>query len=219
MSTSSSSLLSNAASLTSAPVFSGVSKFAGSLQQVLTRAVGIASLPLDNLQAGLTTFQSQQSAVTNLNSTFTTLQQSVASLQTALSSTLLNATISDGTGVSADVQQGALAGTYSIQVDNLGSYSTALSDAGTTAVTDPTTQGISDSTTFTLTAGGQTTTITPASSSLEDLVSAINSQASGQVQATIVNVGSTSSPDYRLSLQSPILARTRSTCRTVRATI
>lgn len=205
MSTSSSSLLSNAASLTSAPVFSGVSKFAGSLQQVLTRAVGIASLPLDNLQAGLTTFQSQQSALTNLNSTFTTLQQSVASLQTALSSTLLNATISDGTGVSADVQQGALAGTYSIQVDNLGSYSTALSDAGTTAVTDPTSQGISDSKTFTLTAGGQTTTITPASSSLEDLVSAINTQAAGQVQATIVNVGSTGSPDYRLSLQSSLL--------------
>lgn len=205
MSTSSSPLLSNAASLTSVPTFNGVSKFAGSLQQVLTRAVGIASLPLDNLQAGLATFQGQQSAVTTLNSTFTALQQSVASLQTALSSTLLNATISDGSGVSAEVQQGALAGTYSIQVGDLGSYSTALSDAGSTPVTDPTTQGISASSTFTLTAGGQTTTITPASSSLEDLVSAINSQASGQVQATIVNVGSTSSPDYRLSLQSQSL--------------
>jgi len=44
------------------------------------------------------------------------------------------------------------------------------------------------------------TTITPASSSLDDLASAINSQASGQASATVVNIGSTSSPDYRLSL-------------------
>jgi flagellar hook-associated protein 2 len=44
------------------------------------------------------------------------------------------------------------------------------------------------------------TTITPASTSLQDLAGAINSQTNGQVQATLVNVGSTSSPDYRLSL-------------------
>jgi flagellar hook-associated protein 2 len=205
MSTSPSSLLSNAASLTAAPTFTGVSKFASSLQQVLTRAVGIASLPLDSLQAGLTTFQNQQSAASNLNSTFSSLQQSVASLQTALSSTLLNTSVSDSSIISANVAQGALAGSYSIEVDSLGAYSTALSSAGTTAVTDPTTQGISNSASFTLTVGSNSTTITPASSSLQDLASAINTQAAGQVQATIVNVGSTSSPDYRLSLQANAL--------------
>ena len=37
---------------------------------------------------------------------------------------------------------------------------------------------------------------------MQDLANAINSQSNGQVQATLVNVGSTSSPDYRLSLQA-----------------
>jgi len=198
MATSSSSL----SSLTAPPTFTGVSKFAASLQQVLTRAVGIASLPLNNLQAELTTLQSQQSAVTSLNSTFSALQQSVTSLQTTVTSGLLNSSVSDASVVSANIQTGALAGTYSIDVSNLGAYSTALSNAGPTAVTDPTTGGISSDTSFTLTVGTTTTTIKPASTSLQDLVTALNSQASGQVQATIVNVGSTSSPDYRLSLQA-----------------
>jgi flagellar hook-associated protein 2 len=202
MSTSSSSLLSNASSLTSAPTFTGVSKFATSLQQVLTRAVGIASLPLDSLNAELTTQQNQKSAVTSLNTTFTALQSSVTALQTALDSNLVGASVSDSSTLSANVQQTALAGTYYVQINSLGSFSTALSVAGSTPVTDPTSQGISTSSTFTLSVGSQTTTITPASSSLQDLASAINTQASGQVQATIVNVGSTSSPDYRLSLQA-----------------
>lgn len=200
MSTSSSSLASAVASLTAPPTFTGVSKFASSLQQVLTRAEGIAALPLDTLEAGLTTLQNQQSAAAGLGATFASLQQSVAALQTAASSTLLNSTVSDGGVVSVSVGQGALAGTYSISVNSLGSYSTALSNAGTAAVTVPTTQGISSSTTFTLSVGTATTSIKPASSSLSDLVTAINTQAAGQVQATIVNVGSTSSPDYRLSL-------------------
>jgi flagellar hook-associated protein 2 len=202
MSTSSSSLSSTVSALTSPPVFTGVSKFATSLQQVLTRAEGIAALPVESLQAGLTTTQAQQSAALSLNSTFASLQESVASIQSALNSTLLTSSVSDASVVSATVGTGALAGTYSIEVGALGSYSTALSNPGTTAVTDPTTQGISSSATFTLSVGTVTTTITPASSDLQDLVSAINTQAAGQVQATIVNVGSTSSPDYRLSLQA-----------------
>ena len=64
--TSSSSL----ATLVAPPTFTGVSKFATSLQQVLTRAVGIASLPLDSLEAGLTDLNNQQSAVQSLDTTF-----------------------------------------------------------------------------------------------------------------------------------------------------
>jgi flagellar hook-associated protein 2 len=67
-------------------------------------------------------------------------------------------------------------------------------------VTDPTSQGISSDTSLTLYVDGNPTTITPASTSLDDLATAINTQSGSQVQATIVNVGSNSSPDYRLSL-------------------
>jgi flagellar hook-associated protein 2 len=182
------------------PTFTGVSKFASSLQQVLARAVGIASLPLSSLQAGLTTLNNRQSALQTLDANFSNLQQSISQLQGTVNSGLLSPSVSNSSVVSATVGAGALAGTYSIEVDNLGSWSTALSNAGSTPVTDPTTQGITNAPSVTLSVGTSTTTITPASSSLQDLVSAINTQAAGQVQATLVNVGSTASPDYRLSL-------------------
>jgi len=185
---------------TAAPTFNGQSQFAASLQQVITRAVGIASLPLDSDEATLTTLDGQSAALDGLDSDFTNLQSSVSSIQNALTSDSLSSSISDGSIVSATVGSGATAGTYSIHVDDLGASSTALSNPGATPVTDPTSQGISSSTTLTLNVNGTLTTITPASSSLDDLASAINTQASGQVQATVVNVGSTGSPDYRLSL-------------------
>ncbi|MDP9054948.1 MAG: flagellar filament capping protein FliD [Acidobacteriota bacterium] len=192
-------------SLTAPPTFTGISKFASSLQQVLTRAVGIASLPLNTDQAALTSLKTTQTDLQGLDSVFTNLQQSIASLQTTVSSGLLSASVSDAT-VSATVGSGASAGTYTVSVNSLGSYSTALSNAGTVKVTDPTTQGLAASPNFTLTTGTTTIGIVAASTSLKDLASAINSQAGGQVQATLVNVGSGGSPDYRLSLQSTSLS-------------
>lgn len=201
MSTSSTSASSSTASLLAPPTFTGVSNYAGSLQQVLTRAVAIASLPLDTDEAALTTLNTSQTDLQGLDTVFTTLQQSIQSLQSTATSGLLSAATSDS-AVSATVGAGASAGTYTISVDNLGAYSTALSDAGSTPVNDPTSQGISSDTTLTLSVGSVDTTITSASDSLQDLATAINSQAGDQVQATIVNVGSASSPDYRLSLQA-----------------
>jgi flagellar hook-associated protein 2 len=52
---------------------------------------------------------------------------------------------------------------------------------------------------------GTSFNITPSGNSLSDLVSAINTANDG-VQATMVNVGSTASPDYRLTLTSNNLA-------------
>jgi len=189
----------------SSPGFSGVSKFAPSLQQVLSRAESIASLPLQSLQASLNTFDSRQAALQSVDTVFSTLQNSVAALATAARSSILTSSVSDAGVLSANVQTGATPGSYSVQVDNLGSYSTAISVAGASTITDPSTQGLNGSSTYTLTAGGGTTSVTAKTSSLNDLVTAINTQAGGQVQASIVNVGSTGTPDYRLSLQAASL--------------
>ncbi len=147
-SSTSSSLASSAAALTAPATFSGVSNYASSLQQVLTRAVGIASLPLQSDEVQLNSMQTTYSDLQGLDSAFSNLQQSISSLQSTLNSNLLTSSVSDST-VSATVGSGATAGTYTISVGSLGSYSTALSDAGTTTVADPTTQGLSDSSTFT----------------------------------------------------------------------
>jgi flagellar hook-associated protein 2 len=184
------------------PGFTGVSKFASSLQQVLGRAESIAGLPLNSLEAQLTTLSNQQSALQGVDTVFSSLQSSVASLATAATSSILSSSVSDGSIVNASLQTGATAGTYSIEVVGLGSYSTALSVAGQTAITNPATQGLDGSTSYTLTADGTTTTVTAGSSSLNSLVSAINAQTGGQAQASIVNIGSSGAPDYRLSLRS-----------------
>ncbi len=180
--------------------FNGQSQFASSLQQVITRAVGIASLPLNSDQATLTTLNSRQTALKGLDADFSNLQSSIFVLQSALSFQSLSTSVSDGSVARANSGIGATAGQYSVHVDDLGAFSTALSNAGGVAVTDPTVQGISSSTPLTLNVNGTQTTITPATSSLTDLASAINTQAGDQIQATVVNVGSTGSPDYRLSL-------------------
>jgi flagellar hook-associated protein 2 len=187
---------------TTTPTFSGQSQFAASLQQVITRAVGIASLPLQTDEVTLNSLDSRQTDLQNLDTDFTNLQNSVNSIQTALTSSSLTSSVSDGSVVSANIGIGATPGSYSIHVDTLGAFSTALSNAGSTPVTDPTSQGISSDTSLTLNVDGTLTSITPASTSLDDLATAINTQSDGQVQATIVNVGSNSSPDYRLSLTS-----------------
>lgn len=206
MSTSPISAASNssAASLTAPPTFTGVSKFASGLQQVLTRAIGIASLPLNLDQSRLNTLSSTQSDLQGLDTAFTSLQQSISSLDSAVSSGLLAASTSDS-NVSATVSSGASPGAYTVAVDTLGAYSTALSNPGSSPIDDPTTQGISGDTNFTLSVGTATVSIKAASTSLQDLVNAINTEAGNQVQATLVNLGSTASPDYRLSLQSAAL--------------
>lgn len=183
-----------------APTFTGSSTFSSSFQQVLTRAVNMASLPMQQTQNNVNDLTNQQTALTQLESAFQSLDSALQAIGSA-SSGSVSASVSDPSVVSASTTSSALPGTYSIQVDGLGSYSTAMSAAGATAVTDPTTQSISSASSFNLTVNGTSTTITPANGSLEGLASAINSSSAG-VQATIVNLGSNSSPDYRLVVTS-----------------
>lgn len=192
------------ATSSTAPItFSGSSTYSSSFQQVITRAVGIASLPMETLQNQVTNLNSQASTVGGLEAAFTALQQDLQGLDTAVAGSP-SAQSSDPAAVSATVAAGALNGTYTIQVDNVGSSTTTLSSTGLTTVTDPTTGNISSATSFTLTVNGTATTIKPSGTSLEDLANAINSAGAG-AQATIVNVGSNTSPDYRLAVSSTSL--------------
>lgn len=182
--------------------FAGTSSYAAGLQQVLNRSVGIASLPLTSLNNGLNGFNRTVSALQGLDTNFSALQISISSLQHVVDTRILSTAISDGSVISATVQTGAAAGVYSVEVTGLGAFSSALSNPGSSRVTDVTTGGITSAPSATLGIGGNSITVTPASSSLQDLVSAINTQAGEQVQATVINAGSTASPDYRLSLRA-----------------
>jgi flagellar hook-associated protein 2 len=183
-------------------IFNGTSRYSADFQNEIATDVAVASIPYQQLQTQVGTLQGQSSELGTLSTEFTNLQSTVQQLETAASSALLAATSSDTTIAQPTIAAGAQAGTYTLDVTSLGSSTNTLSQAGSTPVTDPSTQNISASSSFTLTVNGTATTITPSASTLDSLVSAINSNSSLGVQASIVNLGSSSSPDYRLSIQS-----------------
>jgi flagellar hook-associated protein 2 len=189
-------------STTSAGSFTGSSAFSTSLGQVITRAVNIASLPMLDLQNQQTALQSQQSELQTLTSSFSSLGTALTSLNTAASTGSFAATLSNNSVGSASVTTGALPGIFTLAVSNTGANTNAMSsDTGVLKVTDPTQSSVSTSTDFTLWVNSTSYDIQSPDGTLNGLASAINSSGAN-VQATVVNVGSSSSPDYRLSVQS-----------------
>ncbi len=196
----------SALSSTSTATFNGTSQYAGDLQQAINQAVAVASIPLTQLQDNVSTLQSESSELTTLQNDFTGLQTAVQQLSSGTGNGALSATASDTNvaSVSVDTSLASTPGTYSLNVISVGSPTTTLSNNGLPTVTDPNQTSISSSGTFTLTVGSNNYTITPSSDTLNALAQAINSGNYG-VSASIVDIGSSSSPDYRLTLQSTTL--------------
>jgi flagellar hook-associated protein 2 len=157
---------------------------------------------MDNLQTEQTTLQGQQSELGTLSSDFTSLGAALSSIDSATGSSSYGATVSNTAVASASVSSGVMAGTYSLTVSNTGANTNTISNnTGLLTVTDPTLSNLSTSTAFTLVVNSNTYSITDSTGTLDGLANAINASGAN-VQATVVNVGSSSSPDYRLSVQS-----------------
>jgi flagellar hook-associated protein 2 len=186
-------------STTAAPIFNGTSQFASDLQTTLTRAISIASLPLQQLNDQLTNLNSESSALKSLDSNFGAILSALDSISSGVDTP--TAAVSDGTVLTAQTSASALSASYTIDVITPGSQSTALSNTGLSAVSDPTSQSITSSTSLTLTVGSSSFTIKPASNTLNALAAAINSAGAG-VSASVINLGDSSAPNYRLSIQS-----------------
>jgi len=200
-----SSLGSSSSNSSGTDYFTGMSTFSSSLNNEISQEVQIASLPYELLQDDVTTLTNQSNELQTLDTDVAAVQSAVSGLASAAGS-MLSASVSDPSVATATVGSGATAGSYTLEVTNLGSYSDALSMEPTTAnglptVTDPATQNISASDSYTLTVGTTTIPISYSGGNLNGLAQAINDADAG-VQATVVNVGSNSAPDYLLSLQS-----------------
>jgi flagellar hook-associated protein 2 len=191
---------------TSPAAFLGNSAFSSDLQQVITRAVNIASLPITQMQNQLSALTGQQTELQTLGSKFQSLQNALDSIGSASSADSFSATVDNSSVASASVSSGAQGGNYSVNILSVGSQTNTISPNSLLAVADPSSSNISSSSAFTLTVDGQTFSISDADNSLNGLTKAINASGSG-VQATIVNVGG-SAPDYRLSLQGAHYAPT-----------
>ncbi|MGP0075350.1 MAG: flagellar filament capping protein FliD [Bryobacteraceae bacterium] len=176
----------------------GSSTFASDLQASVSRALQIASLPMQALQQDQSTISGKTSELSTLGNLFNSLQTALQGISSGTGSNSLQATVGNSSILSAAVSSGALTGAYTVQVLNPGSSSSAISSSAA-PVTDPSTGNISASTSFTLTVG--TTNYQISANNLNALAAAINSSGA-PVQAVVLNLGSPSAPNYQLSLQA-----------------
>ena len=182
-------------------LFTGSSQFSSDLQNSIAREVSLAALPLQQMQNDLTTLQSQSSELDTLSTDFTNLQSAISQVASAIGPNAYSASVSNDPVASVALSGTPQAGSFSITVDSLGSYSSAMSANGLPTVSDPGSANLSDATSFTLQVGDATWIITPAADTLSALADAINQTGAAKVQAITVNIGSPDSPDYRLALQ------------------
>src|SRR5262245_27853611 len=106
-------------STSSSAIFSGQSTYSADFQQVLTRAVGIASLPLQGMQSDVSKLQAEQQALGGLQSQFTGIQNALQSIGTVMNGSFTSVS-TQPLSVASSVSAGALAGTYTVQVDDPG---------------------------------------------------------------------------------------------------
>lgn len=197
-SSSSSSSSGSSSTGSSSGVFTGASGYSQDLQNVISRAVAIAELPITALTNQESALQSQSSALSNIDKDLTTLQTAIQGVDQAMSGSF-EANVSNPDVVSASVAEGAVAGTYSIEVDSVGAYASSLSTSNWTGTSnDP-------GGTYSLVIGGTSYNIQSTDGSAASVAAAINAQYGDQVQAAVVNVGSAASPDQRISLQATSL--------------
>jgi len=183
----------------SASIFSGTSRYATDFRQIIDRSVAIASLPMAQMQTQKIALGDQSAALTAMDAKFTFLQNVITGLGSVAAS--YNSLLSDSTIASVSAGTGAFQGAYSLEVVALGSYTSAMSADALPAVSDPSTANISSSANFTLTVDGTEYGIAPEANTLTELANAINASGAA-VEATIVNIGTSVAPDYRLSVAS-----------------
>jgi len=199
--TSSSSSGSGSSTSNPTGVFTGTSAYSQDFQNVINRAVAIASMPITLLTDQQTTLTNQSNELNTVDSKFTALQTAIQGISDAMSGSSYQATISNTKAVSASLSDGVAEGVYSINVINPGSYASSLSTNAWDSTADPS----GNPSTYSLVVGTQNYSFTPSDNSATTVASTINSQYGNMVNATAVNVGSAASPEYKISLQSTSL--------------
>ena len=188
-------------------IFTGSSRYSSDFQAIIDRAVGIASLPMLQMQNSANALRSRSQALTSLDSKVVAVQTALNTLGSVLGTNSYRSSVSDATILSASVAEGVKEGSYSVEVTDFGSNTnTASTPAGNglQTVSDPSTEGFGVTGPFKLYLNtvddGEAITITPAGDTLNDLVDAINSSSS-EIRATVVNMGGSGGSDYRLTIQ------------------
>ena len=153
--------------------------------------------PINLLQNQKTTLQTQQGVYTTLVGSLAALKTDAQSLSLSSDFNKKAATSSDSTVVTASADSTALSGFNTILIDTL-AKNQSIESTSFTSTSDSIGTG-----TLTLHVGSTDTPITidGTNNTVTGLKNAINASGAA-VLASIVNVGSSASPDYRLIIQS-----------------
>ncbi len=183
--------------MSTSSIFLGNSAYSNDFAQVIERTLAIAELPILQVEQQKAKLSSQSSAISDLQGKFESLRLALKDLASGVDSANLEATFSSTGIATATLGSAASAGSFSLEVSDLGSYTSYLSGLG---VGDPTTAGLGTETTKTLIVDGVETTITLSANTLDALAKAINESGTG-ITANVINVSSTSTPNFKLVLQ------------------
>jgi flagellar hook-associated protein 2 len=198
-------------------LFSGTSRYSADFAQVINRSVAIASLPLTQMQQQRVRSSDESAALKTVEAKVLALQASLLGIGNSLNAGSWQTTSSDTAVLRPSSTDGVAEGTYTLQVNKLGVFSTAVSviDPGNT-ISDPASGDFvtPGSTELTVTLKdwdtGVTTVLDPATisgGSLQEVADIINEKYGTKVKAAIVNLGTTVNPNYQLSLQSVTLGK------------
>ncbi len=180
-------------SSTSGAIFTGSSSYAKDFQNVVARAVSIASLPLQQMTAEQTTLSKQSGEMAAVDQKVASVHSALTDIGKALNSSF-DTKVSNPDVLSATVGAGAGEGTYSILVSEAGAFSTMMTRTWAAAE--------ESAHTYELWIGAAKYDVQPADNSAASVAAAINSSYGDKARATVVNVGPASAPDYRISIQT-----------------
>ena len=161
----------------------------------LERRRSVDLLSIDQLDQ-----QAKQSALATFGTKLADLMAAIDKLRDPANALARTATSSDSTVIGATAGSGALVGSTDITVSKLARNAIAVSANGLTSSTATGASG-SGSFSFKIGTGDTQTVAVDATTTLEGLASQINALGAG-ANATVVNLGTDASPNYRLRLAS-----------------
>ncbi len=168
--------------------FTGTSSYSSDFQAILTRAVNIANIPLQQLENQDSTDLSKKTQLGTLNAAVSSLTSAVQALGSLASSGAISATSSNPAAVSVTATGATAAATYT--VNSVTTLASAASETSVSGYSDSASTPVSSTGTMNLQFGANNYAInlTSQTNNLVGLQSAINSLNAG-VTASILTTG------------------------------
>jgi flagellar hook-associated protein 2 len=167
------------------------------VSQIVTALMDVEKGPLNSINKSISTDNAQISAYGTVSSQISSFQSSIAGLITPSTIKATTASSSSTSVLSVSNDGTALAGEYKITVERVASPQVIkISNSAFTSLYDE----FGSAGNISITSNDVTTDITPTSYTVAGLAEAINDANISGISATIINLGTSSAPDYQIRI-------------------